>query len=69
MEEYVYNVVKEEKKDDDVVMVINDWYDGSDSCNYAMPVADTPDLPYTIVKETKTDDNDVYHEVNYCLWV
>lgn len=67
MEEYVYNVVKEEKKDDDVVMVINDWYDGSDSCNYAMPVADTSDLPYTVVKETKIDDKDVYHEVNYCL--
>jgi hypothetical protein len=26
-------------------------------------------LPYTIVKETKIDDKDVYHEVNYCLWV
>lgn len=67
-EEYVYNVVNDEEiKDDDVVLVINDWYAGSDNCNYAMPVADSPDLPYTIVKESKIDDKEVYHNVSYNL--
>ena len=68
MEEYVYNVVADDKKvDDDVVLVINDWYDGSDTCNYALPVSESPSLPYTIVKEDKADDKEVYHNVSYAL--
>lgn len=68
MEEYVYTVVNDDKKvDDDIVMVINDWYDGSDTCNYAMPVSESPDLPYIIVKEDKVDDKDKYYDVSYVL--
>lgn len=68
MEEYVYTVVNDDKKiDDDIVMVINDWYDGSDTCNYAMPVSESPDLPYLIVKEDKTDNKDKYYDVSYVL--
>ena len=68
MEEYVYNVVNDDKKvDDDIVMVINDWYDGSDTCNYAMPVSESPDLPYLIVKEDKVDNKDKYYDVSYVL--
>lgn len=69
MEEYVYSVVADEKKsDDDVVMVINDWYDGSDTCNYVLPVSETPDLPYTVVKKENVDDKDKYYDVSYVLW-
>lgn len=68
MEEYVYTVVNDDQKvDDDIVMVINDWYDGSDTCNYAMPVSESPDLPYLIVKEDKVDDKDKYYNVSYVL--
>ena len=68
MEEYVYTIVNDDKKvDDDIVMVINDWYDGSDTCNYAMPVSESPNLPYTIVKENKVDDKDKYYDVSYVL--
>ena len=68
MEEYVYTVVNDDKKvDDDIVMVINDWYDGSDTCNYAMPVSESPDLPYLIVKEDKVDNKDKYYDVSYVL--
>ena len=68
MEDYSYTVVKDEKKvNEDVVMVINDWYDGSDTCNYALPVSESPNLPYTIVKEDKVDDKDKYYDVSYCL--
>lgn len=68
MEEYVYTIVNDDKKvDDDIVMVINDWYDGSYTCNYAMPVSESPNLPYTIVKEDKVDDKDKYYDVSYVL--
>ena len=41
-EEYVYTIVDDEKKvEDDVVMVINDWYDGSNQCDYVLPVSET----------------------------
>lgn len=68
MEEYTYTVVNDEKKvDEDIVMVINDWYDGSDTCNYVLPVSEAPDLPYIIVKEDKIDDKDKYYDVSYVL--
>ena len=41
MNDYTYKVVSDEvKNDDDVVMIINDWYDNSDTCNYATPVSE-----------------------------
>lgn len=65
-EEYVYTIVDDEKKvEDDVVMVINDWYDGSNQCDYVLPVSETVDLPYVIVKEEKVDDKDKYYDVSY----
>ncbi len=68
MEEYVYTVVNDDKKvDEDVVIVINDWYDGSDTCNYAAPISESLNLPYTIVKEDKVDNKDKYYDVNYVL--
>ena len=68
MEEYVYTVVNDDKKvDEDAVIVINDWYDGSDTCNYAVSVSESQNLPYTIVKENKVDNKDKYYDVNYVL--
>ena len=68
MEEYVYTIVDNEKNvDEDVVMVINDWYDGSDMCHYVMPVSESPELPYVVVKEEVVDDKDKYYDVGYNL--
>ena len=68
MNDYTYKVVSDEvKNDDDVVMIINDWYDNSDTCNYATPVSESPSLPYTIVKEDKSSDKDTYYDVSYAL--
>jgi len=68
MEEYVYTVVNDDKKvDEDVVIVINDWYDCSDTCNYATSISESLNLPYTIVKEDKVDNKDKYYDVNYVL--
>jgi hypothetical protein len=62
-----FKVIKEEKHDDDVVMVINDWYSNSDMCDYVLPVSETPVLDYSIVKESEVSDKDKYHEVSYAL--
>lgn len=68
MEEHVYNVTSDDvKTDDNVVLVINDWYDCSDTCNYVLPVSESPSVPYTIVDEDNVDDKEVYHNVSYTL--
>lgn len=68
MEEHVYNVVSDDvKTDDNVVLVINDWYDCSDTCNYVLPVYESQSVPYTIVDEGNVDDKEVYHNISYTL--
>ena len=68
MEEHVYNVVSDDvKTDDNVVLVINDWYDCSDTCNYVLPVSEAKCVPYTIVDEDNVDDKEVYHNISYTL--
>ena len=68
MGEHVYNVVSDDvKTDDNVVLVINDWYDCSDTCNYVLPVSESPIVPYTIVDEDNVDDKEVYHNISYTL--
>ena len=68
MGEHVYNVVSDDvKNDDNVVLVINDWYDCSDTCNYVLPVSESPSAPYIIVDEDNVDDKEVYHNISYTL--
>lgn len=68
MGEHVYNVVSDDvKTDDNVVLVINDWYDCSDTCNYVLPVSESTSIPYTIVDEDSVDDKEVYHNISYTL--
>ena len=68
MEEHVYNVVSNDvKTDDNVVLVINDWYDCSDTCHYVLPVPESLSVPYTIVDEDNIDDKEVYHNISYTL--
>ena len=68
MGEHVYNIVSDDvKTDDNVVLVINDWYDCSDTCNYVLPVSESQSVPYTIVDEDSVDDKEVYHNISYTL--
>lgn len=68
MEDHVYNVISDDVKTyDNVVLVINDWYDCSDTCNYVLPVSESPNVPYTIVDEDNVDDKEVYHNISYTL--
>lgn len=68
---YEYTIVNDEdsKEKEDVVMVINDFYNSSDFCDYsAAPVVAPTDGPvYEIVKEVKEDDKDKYHDISYAL--
>ena len=68
MEDHVYNVISDDvKTDDNVVLVINDWYDCSDTCNYVLPVSESQSVQYTIVDEDNVDDKEVYHNISYAL--
>ena len=68
MGEHVYNVVSDDvKTDDNVVLVINDWYDCSDTCNYVLPVSESTSTQYTIVNEDNVDDKEVYNSISYTL--
>ena len=61
-----YTIVNDEQNvvDEDVVMVINDWYDNSPICDYVLPVSESSGLPYIFVKDT---DKDVFFDINYAL--
>lgn len=68
-EDYTYKIVEDEVKDDDVVMVVNDYYVNSDFCDYVAPNHSNYTGPaINIVKEEKQEDpKTVFHEVNYSL--
>lgn len=61
-----YTIVEDEVKHDDVVTVINDYYDSREICEYTMPIPETPSLHYTVVKEAPKNDKE-YFDVNYAL--
>lgn len=69
-EEYTYTIVNDEDKaaEEDVVMVINDFYSNSDFCDYSSAPVVTPTTGpvYEIVKE---DNKNTYHDVSYVLWL
>ena len=64
---YVCNVVKDEDTSkDDVVLVINDWYNESEYFGHVEPIPESELQDYLIVKEVKEDPNKFYN-VNYAL--
>ena len=64
---YVCNVVKDEDTSkDDVVLVINDWYNESEYFGRVEPIQESELQDYLIVKEVKEDPNKFYN-VNYAL--
>ena len=61
-----YIIVKEDiKKDENVVMVINDWYDNSIMCDYVLPVAMSAPMNYKIVEESFKDTDNELHTITY----
>lgn len=64
---YVCAVVKDEDTSkDDVVLVINDWYNESEYFGSVEPIPESALPDYVIVKEVKEDPNKFYN-VNYAL--
>lgn len=61
-----YTIVEDEVKHEDVVTVINDYYNSRDICEYMMPIPETPSLHYVVVKEAPKNDKE-YFDVNYAL--
>lgn len=69
MEERIFTVIEDGvKKNDDVVVVINDWYDNCDRCDYVLPRDTSRAMQCTIVKDPVKDTNKCV-EVNYSLWL
>lgn len=65
--QYACTVVKDEDTSkDDVVLVINDWYNESEYFGSVEPIPESAVQDYLIVKEVKEDPNKVYN-VNYAL--
>lgn len=65
---HVYTIVKDEDTsyNDDVVLVINDWYNESEYFGSVEPIPESAVQDYLIVKEVKEDPNKVYN-VSYAL--
>lgn len=60
-------IIDDKKKDDeDVIMVINDYYDSREICECCTPVSETSLDNYTIVKNTPVEDpKTIFHDCNY----
>lgn len=66
-QEYTYEIIDDTKKyEEDVVIVINDYYDSREICEYCMPIYETSLDNYTIVKDTTVEDpKTIFHDCNY----
>lgn len=63
-----YEFVKDEvTSKEDVIMVINDWYNNSNSCEYVLPVNESAPVMFEITKEKIEDPSKVFHNVDYTL--
>lgn len=66
----VYKLTVLENKDkmdnkDDTLLEMNHCYINSDYCAFALPVAQSKALDYTIIKESKYSCDEIYNEVIY----
>ena len=63
-----YIIADDEVRHEDTVIVINDYYNSRDICEYMTPIPETPPIKYTVVKEIPRSDKE-YFDVDYALWV
>ena len=62
MNDYIF--VEDEIKDDNVVMVINDFYDSREICEYMIPVPEITAPNYEVC-----ESSDKLYDISYALWV
>ena len=66
MDKHTITIVKSEPKhEDDVILVINDDYNNMDSCDYVMPIPETPVINYKVVKEEVKEPE--FYNINYAI--
>lgn len=67
MDDYKPVYIDDEKKvDEDLVLESNLFYDSSEVCEYVMPVAETPNLPYSMLDDCK-DPKNTYRNIEYVV--
>lgn len=66
MEKFNYTFVEDEVKHEDIVTVINDYYNSRDICEYMIPIPESSPLNYSVVKE-EILNNKEYYDINYKL--
>lgn len=65
--DYNYIITENDNKGDDVVMIVNDYYNNSEIYEICAPTCGTPTLDYIIVKDTKEDPSEKFYNVDYVL--
>lgn len=66
--DYDYVVVENDSvKDEDVVMIVNDYYIQSDIYEVCIPTGGTQISNYVVVKDVKEDPNCIFYNVDYAL--
>lgn len=65
--DYNYIITEDENNEDEVVMVVNDYYNCSEICEICAPSGGTKMPDYVVVKDTKEDSSNTFYDVNYAL--
>lgn len=65
--DYNYIITEDQNNEDDVVMVVNDYYNSSEIYEVCAPTGGTTMPDYVVVKDTKEDPNDKFYNVDYAL--
>lgn len=62
--DYKYEITDD--SNEDVVFVVNDYYNQSDICEVCASVGERPALNYVVVKDVKEEpDEDIFFNVDY----
>lgn len=65
--DYNYVITENNCSDEDVVLVVNDYYNNSDICEVCVPTGGTPIPDYAIVKDTREDPSNKFYNLDYAL--
>lgn len=67
MSDIDYVITEDNRNDEDVVLVVNDYYNNSDICEVCVPTGGTSIPDYAIVKNTKEDPSNTFYNLDYAL--
>ncbi len=65
--DYNYVITEDNCNDEDVVLVINDYYNNSDICEVCVPTGGTSIPDYAIVNDTREDPSIKFYNLDYAL--